>query len=473
MYKRNSKRMPKAKKQTPQNSKTMKNKPLTDESLSFDDEDEDEEEFDDDELDNDDDLDEDEDEDEDEEVETLSPSRIFQSSNHSDEILDDVFAYGEQQQNAGTPVKFTIYKNGALLSVVELPFGAIDLQRVYGAGLYRVVCKNAMNGRILKQGTLTIAADPLKNKEEETEKKENSLEVLAILESQRKAAKDEAREEIEREKQMAGNQTALMVQMMKQSSDQSMALMQAMMQQNQLMITQMNQSAERMMQMMTALKAENPAPAQNNVDPLSLMKLMSDAENRGRELTMQMMTMVEQKATKEAERLSEIEALKSGKEPSMLEKMLERVLPVVAQAVPVPGGASLGSPAPPPVASTVQPIAPSLAQRGPVLSNPTPPRKPMPNDLKSQKLKNILVPYIGHYLGAGRQPEAEGAIKLMRENKFTDKEVLEWLTESQVLAVAREHKVPPIADPYLKKFVIEVRGSLENSKTVERTAANP
>ena len=77
----------------------------------------------------------------------------------------DIFSYGTELLNKGTPIRFQIKKNGQFLTTVREPYSEDRLQKDHGEGHYAVILRNDAKGTFLKQQSFSIAAPSVKHEE--------------------------------------------------------------------------------------------------------------------------------------------------------------------------------------------------------------------------------------------------------------------------------------------------------------------
>jgi len=113
--------------------------------------------------------------------EPLSASDRFSSlkSSENTQDHDDVDVFDRFNKTEDFPVHFTIQRNGELLARKEAPYSWEELQAEFGKGLYKVIAKNTLNGRILKHESKSVA-----------QVRENAAKIADKIASERDSVKD-------------------------------------------------------------------------------------------------------------------------------------------------------------------------------------------------------------------------------------------------------------------------------------------
>jgi hypothetical protein len=111
-----------------------------------------------------------EEEEEDEDNDSGFTLNQYGQQSGSDDLSDnprstDIFSYGTELLNKGTPIRFQIKKNGQFLTTVREPYSEDRLQKDHGEGHYAVILRNDAKGTFIKQQSFSVAAPTVKHEE--------------------------------------------------------------------------------------------------------------------------------------------------------------------------------------------------------------------------------------------------------------------------------------------------------------------
>lgn len=261
---------------------------------------------------------------------------IDAASDESESQSFDIFDYADELQKQGKLVTISVKKNGVLVaSGLSLPLSWQDIQKKFGGGTYQVILKNAVSKRFLKAQTMMLA--DTEQKTQESEAKNTTLDLIAILEQKAKEAKKEAKEEAMRLAEMQAQQQNAMMQVLatalsaQKKDDSSLQLMQFMMQ----MVEKMNQNT---MMLFSELNKKIESKQQDGPSWADVMKLTMESQNRGFEMWLKLEELAEAKAEEKAEMMREDKG-------DMTDALIKAVLPAVSTAL-VNNASQRASPAP-------------------------------------------------------------------------------------------------------------------------------
>lgn len=128
-----------------------------------------------------------EDDDEDEDEDGISATGYSSNNqytgldNDNDDLSDnprsvDIFSYGTGLLNQGTPIRFTVKKNGQFLTTIRKPYSEEELQREHGEGHYAVQLRNDAKGTFIKQQSFSIAAPSVRPEEVQKAQQEDKVD---------------------------------------------------------------------------------------------------------------------------------------------------------------------------------------------------------------------------------------------------------------------------------------------------------
>lgn len=370
------------------------------------------------------DLDEDEDEedeneDEDEDDDVLPVRGLQRNMVPQVAPTEDIFDFCEVNYiQKGVPVSFIVNKNGTLIGELQFPLSWSALQKEWGGGLYTVRAKNCNTKKFLKVQTMTIAQPPNANKKEEPQMQEKIVERFVDREPQEpkmnflemlqfmKGIQGDAGEKVrEAQKEARDSQTTLMAAMMQmmaqtskptQSSDDKIMQLMMQMQQNtnqmfekvmmmtRESISEVSKSSEKIFEKLSQrieALADNKKGNGLEYTPQQVMEMMMQSQQRGFEMWSHTERMAELKASQKLEILEATkgEAAEEARPKSLTEKLVDSMLPAVAQVISAQVAAQNRSQVPAAPAKPALPAPKRPAQAAPQRPAPArPATKPAP-----------------------------------------------------------------------------------------------
>ncbi len=232
----------------------------------------------------------------------------------------------------GDMITYLIKKDGSYVTTKPHPYSLEKLQKDFGGGTFRVTARSQRKGQIVKAQTFYVADAPIVepiepevDEEAIQSSKTNELgTLLAVLEKGNERA--EIRAQQQSEFQMKMFQTML----------QSMATVMGGRQQDgggNAAIEKLIDRQDRMFEkMFDKLEKANQSQQQKPLDPMSLMKELREAEDRGYKKHEDLIKLAKEEAE---ERMDMLEEGRSEKEPETLtQTLIKGLIPMMAQALP-------------------------------------------------------------------------------------------------------------------------------------------
>lgn len=313
-------------------------------------------------------------------------SAVRGSENNSDDDADmDIF--DRFNKSTDFPVNYSIQRNGELLAKKDAPYSWDELQNEFGKGMYKVIAKNCLNGRILKHESKSVA-QPINHNDKLAEKaateRESVRDILTtvntqfteslnavqaasarqteIMMRQMESEKEERRrlEEKQREeimelrkatKEQEGGTTTLLATLLPllmkkdDGGDSTMKMMLEIQKMNAetqketqkliMEIQKENREEARRMQeatnnMINTLVIEmKPKESKPDFDALTIMKMMQDAESKGMEKMKDFMDLADERAERRIEEMKEDKPEKD--DGGVIQNTLKMLLPVLVQ----------------------------------------------------------------------------------------------------------------------------------------------
>lgn len=258
----------------------------------------------------------------------------------------DIFDHCGDLAEKGNAVKYTIKKNGEFLCTKLHPYSWAQLQKEFKGGQYTVIAKSMTTNRYLKQQVQSMS-DPVREEADEPRyqrppepqqpQQPNIIEILTVLHKMSEPKHTDS---------SSSNQMMLLMMEMNKSQTEQARIASENQSKMMLEIAKMNQTAsEKMAEAQTKMFEKMESRFEKIVDVIQtkgkkedglssveLIKMLDGARNSGMELFNQMSELAEAKAE---ERLALIQDSDSGKgeKPSMTERLVESVLPMIATAV--------------------------------------------------------------------------------------------------------------------------------------------
>lgn len=254
----------------------------------------------------------------------------------------------------GDMPKFFIHKDNAMITIRQHPYSWDRLQKEYGPGLYKIICKSGLTGRYIKSQSQVIGnPNPEAHKSEipftfggqsfEEEKPAPSgqpdfMSIMTFMKTLNSDAESKAREAAERERDKAREQAstqnstmALIMQMMQQQATQNQQMFIEMnknsseaSKNNMLMWKEINDSNNRMFE---KINERISAKKEDGISVAQQIKMLQDAEDRGFRLFEKVNTIADEKAEEKAALLNNDE-----KDESLTKQLIKGFIPLITQA---------------------------------------------------------------------------------------------------------------------------------------------
>jgi hypothetical protein len=274
------------------------------------------------------------DEDNDEGVANLFSSRPEDVTTLADK---DVFIDGFKKataQNDG--VRFFIKKNSQFLATRNYPYDWERLQAEYGEGYYVVQAKGVKTGRILCQQTEMIGdsrtlseqnADNDEAPAAQVNTQPDPMAWITLMNQQQEKAESKAMASATAQT----NSMAMMMQAMMTMQSQSTQQFQTMMME---MNKQAQQQAQSQLTLLTTLLTAKSGKSDDGMSPITVMKMVQDAEKSGESRAKEMYRIIEDKVDKLADERAELLAAGSSDgEESMIKTVIKGFVPILTQAM--------------------------------------------------------------------------------------------------------------------------------------------
>lgn len=472
------------------------------------------EEADEDEDEQDDDFD-DEEDDEGGEEESEEPSDSEGLAEAEEGIGYDVFDnFARPLAEKGTPVYFLLYRNGAVLGRRDMPYTLERLKQELKHGVVNVICKDARTHRILKKQLVTLSIDapevevPAAQASAPQAPAQNGLgitDLLGLLTKEREGARQEAKDQTGFQ---ANSITTLMTLMMQSQQQAQASQQQSLVQMQQMtsaMIEKSNQSTAEMFKMMQQQMqaiVTNLDKKSGLNDPLVLLKLMQESEQRGIERMKEMIELQDDRESAKSELQLEIEKLrmemqKDKPEESGLDKLIGALTPVLAMAsaaqansaaLPPPQAQAAAAPRAVPGVGAVRTAQAPLAGVMPRAPEPVQPAKKAKKpevvparevkDVQAQEgeviemrqkkeeqraaqaedrmaqIESVLTPHLGQWMMKRTKVEdaAQATLTILADQGIARKEVLASFSEAKLLQLRQQYGLPALADQWLKPY---------------------
>lgn len=422
------------------------------------------------------------------------------------DIFEDL---GDALFMKGDKVKYSIKRNGEHIAMVEHPYSYEQLQEQFGGGSFQIICRSSLQKKFIKSQSRMIAA-PIKKLEVKSEappeKKESSeLSILALMQQmqekselerkrEKEEAKIEAREREEKLKAEANTTTMLMMKMMEQQQAAQQQFMTT-------LVTMMSGKREepredkRMDKMFDLLLTSllDKKGKGESIDPIELMKLTQEAEEKGYRRAQEIREIAEEQAEILAARNSGKEEGEPEEKESVTQTLLKSMAPLFATAM-MPGAAPRqmpqqavkrvavnphlpARPAPKPLAAPKAPEAakPAAPTPTPVAAKPAstkpitgfaglPTRSAItkkPEETVNQKklIEETVITEIGkdlqaNFFSGNFQPEAtaDSSMKILEAKGITPQQLCSQYTLSDMMEVAKAKGLPERINQYLERF---------------------
>lgn len=429
------------------------------------------------------------------EAETIQ--QLIERVSREDEwdIFEDL---GDALYARGDKVKYSVKRNGEHIAMVEHPFSYEELQEKFGGGSYQIICRSTLQKKFIKSQSRLIAAPPKRLDPIPTpapEKKETSeLGVLALMqqmqekaEADRKAEREEARREArEREEKLKSEASSTTMLMMKMMESQAA-------QQQQFMTTivgvlaqkpqepKEDKRMDKMFDMLLTMILDKRGKGEA-IDPIELMKLTQEAEEKGYRRAQEIREIAEEQAEMLAARSGGKEAGEPEEKESVTQTLLKSMAPLFASVMapqPQPTQAqrrvpvnphlparpapklpspqapkAAAAPAPVTVAPTIQPKAPAGFMGLP--SRSTTPKK---EDGMKKLIEDTVISEIGkdlqaNFFSGNFKPEeaAERSMGILEAKGITPKALCSQYSLQDMIEVAKAKGLPERINQYLERF---------------------
>ncbi len=301
---------------------------------------------------------------------------------NSDEGLD---VFDRFKNNVEYPVNFTIQRNGELLAKKDSPYSWEELQSEFGKGMYKVIAKNALTGRMLKHESKSIA-QPKVNEAKLEEKRaserdsvkdiintvnsqfsesmravqeSNNTQVQILVDSikeeklERRRLEEKQREELmdlrkSQNKEEAGTTTLLatllpllvnkkddggdkfmtmMLEIQKMNNENNKELQKQIMEVQKENREEARRSQEATSAMISRLVTElKPVEKKPEFDAISIMKMMQDSEAKGMEKMKEFMDLADERADRRVEEMTDKPDKEEG---GVIQNTLKLLLPAL------------------------------------------------------------------------------------------------------------------------------------------------
>lgn len=314
----------------------------------------------------------------------IRPHSQSESSN-DDEGLD---IFDRYNNSTDFPISYSIQRNGELLAKKEAPYSWDELQKEFGRGMYKVVAKNLLNGRMVKHEAKSVAqpkvdekklADKIASERDSVKdiidtvnnqfteslnavQQSNSRQVEIMIEQMR-SEKEERRQLEQRQREElveirkgqnaaeggTNNLLATILPLLLKKDDggndknlQMMMEMQKMNMENQketqrliMEIQKENREEARRLQdatnaMIAKLVTEmKPKESKPEFDAVTIMKMMQDAESKGMDKMREFIDLADERAER---RIEEIQAEKGNgdkEDNGVIQSTLKLLLPAL------------------------------------------------------------------------------------------------------------------------------------------------
>lgn len=353
----------------------------------------------------------------------------------------DIFTdYGDLLVADGVPVKYDVYRNGAMLGSLEYPMDWGTIQKKFGGGQYNVRIKYAGDGMWKKRQPKTLAEPqtPPESAQSQAQLAQGSQAIT--FENLRELIREEREhnEKITREMIRA----AIPAVPVKSAAEDALFFMKFM----EMQSAQHQSSTALLIEAMKS-KETPQRQAGDPMDPLALMDILDRREDRVRE---QMREIME-------EREERREKTSSNKDGSVWERIAEQVGSALIEKAPAvidaysKSRAAIPVVAPPPQATRHIPrqqprIVPSTIVQ--------PQGAPVAESVKD-KVFRLLEPKLTGWITSGKSTSeaAQAAEEIFKTNGLTRQQVISAVSDADIASL----NVPAFAVKWLRAFYEDYR----------------
>jgi len=239
----------------------------------------------------------------------------------------DIFEFGEGSVKSGVFVKYYVTRDGEFIGAFDNPCSYQYLQKMYGGGHYKVVCKDRVNKRYMKSQVQMVAALPEKETTEtpqtqyipQPQQQLDPTKMLAPLldfvnQANAQSSRDKGRDEREDKRsselqqssftQMITSQQTASQQMFEQMQRQNMDsqkntndLMMKMQENTNKLIEKMNEKNEKQIEKFH----EALSKKKEDMTPMELFTMMIKFKSEGKEEMKEIFELVEARAADKAD----------------------------------------------------------------------------------------------------------------------------------------------------------------------------
>jgi hypothetical protein len=267
----------------------------------------------------------------------------------AEQIGFDLFDYCEQlQKTKNDAVIYVIKRNGEMLTTRYHPCSWEMIQKAYGPGSYQVMAKSSITKKFLKSETRALAAvdetefafgrKPEVQHVNTTPQGPGFMEMFALMKDTEDKGKAEAREMAKEQAMSSNNMMQLVVTMMQTTNNQSQNMFIEMAKINATIADKLTESQSRMFEKMEdrfekILENIGTKEKDKGMSVLELMKMSEDAQKKGFDMFDKIGKIAEIKAAERVAMLEENRPTGRSKDSSLVEKLIDNVLPTVTNAI--------------------------------------------------------------------------------------------------------------------------------------------
>lgn len=378
-------------------------------------------------------------------------------------------------ERKGIPILFYIKKNGKYVTTLKPPCNWDLLRKQFGPGHYAVQCKNELTNVYMKGKSEVLDELPLQ--EADTPASDHPFgfspaaapdlsPFLAMMQSQNdqransdreQRIRDEATRREDRDRDEARRRedreqrnslitaiipalTPLLAAFLPKKDDKLDTIVEFMKD------SQRNQQSQNEKLLERLERAMND-PKKSDLDPLAMIKMLNEAKKDGRKEMEELLDMVEDRASRRAEEMSQSGG---GGEESTLSLLLKNLGPVIAGAMAKDAAGKIPPAQPEAVeAQTVTPLEAVSAA----------PRARTKDDLDQEAIFKVVLPFFSEQfvrIQGGATVDPKGASKetleLLKAQGFTRERVLKLFTKDVLFAVLKNYKIPKTYDSWFNEY---------------------
>lgn len=435
----------------------------------------------------------------------------------------DIFDYcDKRQEEKKDSIQYTIYKNGELLVTRHHPCSWEVIRKTYGPGSYQVKARSLVTKQYVKHQSQAISGDEEVQYKfgggredappaQPVQPQINPMEMFRAMTDISEKSKSEAREMA---KEQAGSMASIMTvfsTMMQSQAQQSQTMFMELAKMQMATAEKMSETTSRLFEKMDTRfeklvekLAETPKKKEDSLSMFEVMKLMEDSQKKGYDQFSKISDLAEEKVE---ERMALIEETKGsggrGEKTSMVEKLIEGVMPVLAKSMEASNNQIQNQARgvlPQPQQRPYHPQAARSGQRtfstppqtggqgaaAPYQANSNPMGGDRRNDinqtnvitndlglatvkfpdkkvevLTKQTIEDFLVPTIATALLAAETPEAgkERIIKVLQEKNISVQLFLETFTKEDAKQIVEKYTLPQEAVAWFESVYANIEAS--------------